>query len=164
MLFLFVKLAVGSEDQRIRRMEVGEWAGGKASTPLFSRAPVYESKNTVSMGSMRVTRAYVTQEQPRVADVAKHDHHTINTAAGRHSDISHHHQRKKKFQKEREEKNQKPKCFCTWKCDGPAVSEFTDRDRIRETGGKEMGGERERKKRKRQRICQIQKHKLERLL
>lgn len=41
----------------------------EASTPFFSRAPVYESKNTVSMGSMRVTRVYVTQEQPRVAEV-----------------------------------------------------------------------------------------------
>lgn len=47
---------------------------GEASTLLFSRAPVYESKNTVSMGSMRVTRAYVTQEQPSVAEEA-------NTAA-----------------------------------------------------------------------------------
>lgn len=67
--FWFVTLAVGSEDQRISRLEVGEWAG-EASTPLFGQAPVYESKNTVSMGSMRVTRAYVTQEQPRVAEVA----------------------------------------------------------------------------------------------
>lgn len=36
--------------------------------PLLWRAPVYESTSTVSMENMRVTRAYVTEEQPRVAE------------------------------------------------------------------------------------------------
>lgn len=68
-ILLFVCLA--SERIRRRRKLKGvaeEWAGLRTGAPLLWRAPVYESTSTVSMENMRVTRAHVTEEQPRVAE------------------------------------------------------------------------------------------------
>lgn len=68
-ILLFVCLA--SERIRRRRKLKGvaeEWAGLRTGAPPLWRAPDYESTSTVSMENMRVTRAHVTEEQPRVAE------------------------------------------------------------------------------------------------
>lgn len=94
-----------------------------------------------------MTRAYVTEEQPRVAETTKKKRHQGQCTG-------------------KETNKTEAKMETKQKCDGPVMSDFTHGDRKRERGreGKNRERNREREKRERQRIGQIQKNKFERLI